>query len=201
MNSYDLNKVKYVFARLFVVAIQNMVHPTAFTHALEKSDFLKKIESDKYDDYFNKSILDIYESVTGSMLGEDDGFGVFNDAFWSAVSYFDLRLKTNKPFAYIFLKLPLEKLLDMYDVYHEMDFSSLLERFAELEKEKTILRALCEERHISLSKLSKGTGISANTLSKYNASDEALYKGSFQNIIEIATFLDVPISLFKEKAF
>lgn len=199
MNSYDLNKVKYVFARLFVVAIQNMVHPTAFTHALEKSEFIKRIENNKYDDYFNKSIKDIYESVTGNMLGEDNGFGVYNDAYWSAVSYFDLHLKTNKPFAYLFIKLPLNKMLNMYDVYHEMDFSALLERFNELEKEKTILRAICEEKHVSISKLSKGTGISVNTLSKYNASDNALYKASFQNIIEIAAFFDAPISLFKER--
>ena len=90
-------------------------------------------------------------------------------------------------------------MLDMYDVYHEMDFSALLECYNELEKEKTILRALCEEKHVSLSKLSKGTGISVNTLMKYNASDNALYKASFQNIIEIAAFLDAPISLFKER--
>ena len=201
MNNYDLNKVKYVFARLFVVAIQNMVHPTAFTHALEKSEFLQKIEANKYDDYFNKPVIDIFESITSNRISEDNGFGIYNDAYWSAVSYFDLHLKTNKPFSYLFLKLPLEKMLDMYGVYHEMDFSSLLERFNELEKEKTILRALCEEKHISLSKLSKGTGISVNTLMKYNASDNALYKASFQNVIEIATFLEVPLSLFKEKAF
>ena len=200
MIDYDIKTVKYTFARLFVLAVDNLMHQTAFTHALEKSEFIKKIESDKYDDYFNKSILDIYETITGNMLGEDNGFGIYNDAYWSAVSYFDLHLKTNKPFSYIFLKLPLEKMLDMYDVYHEMDFSALLERFNELEKEKTILRALCEEKHVSLSKLSKGTGISVNTLMKYNASDNALYRASFQNIIEIATFLDVSISLFKEKS-
>ena len=145
--------------------------------------------------------MDIFENITNNRISEDNGYGIYNDAYWSAVSYFDLHLKTNKPFAYLFLKLPLEKMLDMYDVYHEMDFSSLLERFKELEQEKTILRALCEEQHISLSKISKGTGISVNTLMKYNASDSALYKASFQNVIEIATFLDVPISLFKEKTY
>ena len=201
MIDFDIKIVKCTFVRLFVLALGNDMHPTAFTHALEKSEFLQKIEADKYDDYFNKPVLDVFEAVTGNKLSEDNGFGIYNDAYWSAVSYFDLHLKTNKPFSYLFLKLPLEKMLDMYDVYHEMDFSSLLERFNELEKEKTILRALCEEKHVSLSKISKGTGISVNTLMKYNASDNALYKASFQNVIEIATFLEVPLSLFKEKAF
>ncbi|MBO4703274.1 MAG: helix-turn-helix transcriptional regulator [Bacilli bacterium] len=196
MNNYDIEKVKYIFARLFVTAIQNETNLTAFTRGLANSDFVKKIEADKYDDYFNKSITDIFESIVTSYIKEDNSFGIYNDAYWSGISYFNLYLKLKKPFSYLFLKLPLEKMLDIYPVYHEMDFSSLVEYFEQLEQEKTILRALCEEQHISLSKLSKGTGISINTLAKYNANDSALYKASFQNVIEIATFFDAPISLF-----
>lgn len=199
MNNYDIDKVKYIFARLFVVAVQNMTNLNAFTRALEKNEFVQKIEANKYDDYFNKSIMEMFESITSSTIREDDSFGIYNDAYWSGVSYFDLHLKTNKPFSYIFLKLPFEKMLDIYDVYHEMDFSSLYEYFQKLEQEKTILRLLCEQSHKSLSKISKATSISINTLSKYNASDEALYKASFQNIIKIANYFDVPISLFIEK--
>lgn len=199
MNNYDIDKVKYIFARLFVVAVQNMTNLNAFTRALEKNEFVQKIEANKYDDYFNKSIMEMFESITSNTIREDDSFGIYNDAYWSGVSYFDLHLKTNKPFSYIFLKLPFEKMLDIYDVYHEMDFSSLYEYFQKLEQEKTILRLLCEQSHKSLSKISKATSISINTLSKYNASDEALYKASFQNIIKIANYFDVPISLFIEK--
>ena len=199
MNNYDIEKVKYIFARLFVTAIQNETNLTAFTRGLTNSDFVKKIEANKYDDYFNKSITDIFESIVTTYIREDDSFGVYNDAYWSGISYFNLYLKTNKPFSYIFLKLPLEKMLDIYPVYHEMDFSSFYELFQQLEQEKTILRLLCEQYRKSLSKISKATGISVNTLMKYNASDEALYKASFQNIIKIANYFDVSISLFIEK--
>ena len=196
MIDYDIKNVKEIFARLFVIANQNETNLTAFTRGLASSDFVKKIEADKYDDYFNKPIIEIFESTITSYISEDKSFGVFNDAYWSGISYFDLYLKTHKPFSYIFLKLPFEKMIDIYDVYHEMDFSSLYEYFQKLEKEKTILRLLCEQNHKSLSKISKATSISINTLSKYNASDEALYKASFQNIVKIAKYFDVPISLF-----
>lgn len=198
MNNYDIDKVKYIFARLFVIAVDNFTNFTAFTRGLEKSEFIQKIEADEYDEYFNKSILEIYENITSNILSEDDSFGVYNDAYWCAVSYFDLHLKTGKSFSYIFLKLPLEKMMDIYIIYHEMDFSSLYEYFQKLEKEKTILRALCQDYHSSLKKISKATGININTLMKYNASDEALYKASFQNIIKIAKFFEVPISFFIE---
>lgn len=199
MNNYDIEKVRYIFARLFVTAIQNETNLMAFTRSLANSDFIKKIEADKYDDYFNKSIIEIFESIVTCYIREDDSFGVYNDAYWSGVSYFDLYLKTHKPFSYIFLKLPLERLLDIYPVYHEMDFSSLYEFFQQLEQDKTILHILCEQYHASLSKISKATTISVNTLKKYNTSDEALYKASFQNIVKIANYFDVPISLFIEK--
>lgn len=199
MNNYDVDKVRYIFARLFVIAKQNMTNLNAFTHALEKNEFIQKIEANKYDDYFNKSIAEIFESITSNYIREDDSFGIYDDAYWSGVSYFDLHLKTNKPFSYLFLKLPLEKMLGIYVIYHEMDLSSLYEYFQKVEQEKTILRSLCQDYHSSLAKISKATSVSINTLSKYNASDEALYKASFQNIIKIANYFDAPISLFVEK--
>lgn len=199
MNNYDVEKVKYIFPRLFVIAIQNSVNPNSFTYSLANSEFIKKIEANKYDDYFNKSILEIYDSISCDYIKEDDSYGIYNDAYWSGLTYFNLYLKTKKPFSYLFLKLPFEKMLDMYPVYHEMDFSSLYEIFTQLEQEKTILRLLCEQHHSSLSKVSKATSINVNTLSKYNASDEALYKASFQNIIKIANFFNTSVSLFIEK--
>ena len=65
-----------------------------------------------------------------------------------------------------------------------------------LDKEKTILRALCEERGCSISKLSNETKISKATLSKYNSSDNALYKGSFQYLYKLGNYFDIPLSLF-----
>ena len=198
MIPYDIRKIKYIFPRLFVLAVKNQMHLRAFTCALEKSEFIQKVEADEYDDYFNKSILEIFENITSNTLSEDDSYGIYNDAYWSAVSYFELHLRTGKSFSYIFLKFPLAKMMDAYPVYHEMDFSSLYEYFQDLEKERTILRALCQDYRSSLAKISKATGISTNTLMKYNASDSALYKASFQNIIKIAKYFDVPISLFIE---
>ena len=77
-----------------------------------------------------------------------------------------------------------------------MDVSSLIQFFNKIEKEKTILRLLCEQKKCSLTKLSAATGINAATLSKYNASDDCLYNGSFQNITKIARYFDAPINLF-----
>lgn len=196
MSNLDIRKVKDLFSRLFVLAVQNKMNLTAFTKFLERSELVRKMEKGQYDDYFNKSLEQIFFDITNRKIDRDESFGVYNDAYWCGYSYFELRMRTGKPFVLLFLKLPLTKMMELYSIYHEMDISSLLEFFNQLDQEKTILRLLCEERKCSIPKLSSLTGISKTTLSKYNASDVALYKGSFQTIYRIALFFDVPLALF-----
>ena len=193
MNNFN---IRDLFARLFVLAIQNKVNFYSFTYQLERSKLAYKIEEDKYDEYLNKDIVDIFFDITYFQVKTDTSYGIYNDAYWCGYEYFELHKKNHKPFSFIFLKLPLEKMLSLYPVYHEMDFSNLEEYFNSIDRNKTILRALCEQRKCSLTELSLKTGISKATLSKYNASDDALYKGSLEIIYKIAKYFDYPISLF-----
>ena len=195
----DVRSTKELFARLFVFAIQNKVNFLAFTTELARSELVEKIQRGEYDDYFNKSLPDIFFDIMRNSVDEDCSYGIYNDAYWCGYSYFELHRRTQKPFSYLFLKLPLAKMMDVYPIFHEMDFSSLLDYFVRITKEETILRLLCEERRASLPKLCFATGISLATLSKYNADDEALYNASFQNIVKIAEFFDVPHSLFVKR--
>ena len=196
MSNLDLRMAKETFARLFVMAVQNEINFLAFTASLERSAFANLIEEDVYDDYFNTPLTRIFFDITKMHIEKDESFGIYNDAYWCGYSYFELQQRLKKPFSYLFLKLPLSKMMDIYPIFHEMDFSALLEFFEKEKDKKTILRALCEQRHCSLSKLSASTGINQATLSKYNADDEALLKGSFQNVYKISKYFNAPVSLF-----
>ena len=200
MNNYNLNVIEDIFSRLFVLAVQSKMNLNSFTNKLERSSFIEDIEKMDLEDISNKTVSEIYKSVTGEEV-IDNSYGVYNDAFWCGSSYFKLHFKLNKPFSYLFLKLPLEQLVDVYPILHEMDISSLVSFFLDVEKKKTILRILCENKRCSLGELSKNTSISVHTLIKYNNSDDNLYKASFQNIIFIATYFDVPIRLFMRESF
>lgn len=198
MNDYELDNLRETFCRLFVLAVRNKINFKSFTNMLSNSSFIESIEKDKYNDLFNKPIEQLLFSITGFETKEDNSYGIYNDAYWCGQNYFDLHIRTKKPFVYIFLKLPLEELMNIYSIYHEMDFSSLLEYFYKKEKEKTILRILCEEKRCSLNDISKTTALNLNALKKYNSSDEALYKASFQNISKLISYFDVNYLLFKE---
>ena len=196
MNNYDLDKIKDTFSRLFVIAIDNKMNLLSFTTNLEQSFFVKRIERKELLNCINLPMEELFFRITGFHILDDTSFGVYNDAYWAGDRYFKLYLKLKKSFSYLFLKFPLEKMLECYKVYHEMDFSSLLEYFMEEEKKKTILRLLCINKHCSLTDLSKATNIPLNTLKRYNLNDEYLYNGSFKYVIKIKEYFDVSTSLF-----
>ena len=196
MNHYELDHLRETFSRLFVLAVRNKINLTSFTNLLCQSEFLSKIERNKIEDIMNIPIEKILFSITGFEVKVDNSYGVYNDAYWSGQNYFDLYLRTRKSFTYIFLKLPLTEMMNIYSIFHEMDFTSLLDYFNKKEKDKTILRLLCEKKNCSLNDISKATSLSLNTLKKYNSSDELLYKGSFQNIAKLIRYFDVSYLLF-----
>lgn len=201
MNEYELSKIREIFSRLFVLAIKHKMNLKSFTFLLGKSTFINKIEKNIYDEYFDKPIEEIFNAITGLLIENDDSYGIYNDAYWAGYSYFNLYIFLHKNFAYLFLKLPLDKMLDIYSIFHEMDVSALIDYFNELETKQTILRILCTNKHCSLRDINIATSININTLMKYNACDESLYNGSFQNIIKLALYFDVPISLFMKENY
>ena len=196
MNNYEVDNLRETFSRLFVLAVRNKINFTSFTNLLCQSEFLSKIERNKIDDIINIPVEKILFSITGFEVKVDNSYGVYNDAYWSGQNYFDLHLRTKKSFIYIFLKLPLTEMMNIYSIFHEMDFTSLLDYFNKKEKDKTILRLLCEKKNCSLNDISKATSLSLNTLKKYNSSDELLYKASFQNIAKLIKYFDVNYLLF-----
>ena len=196
MSNFDTRKVKEMFARLFVLAVQNKINLQSFTTNLEKSEFVSKIENDQFSEYYNFSLEKIFFDITNKSIEHDTSFGIYNDAYWCGYSYFEIQQRIKKSFAFIFLKLPFNKLMDLYPIYHEMDISSLLDYFLKKDNETTILRLLCLRKGCSIPELSLKTGISKATLAKYNASDESLRKASFATVNKIVTFFEAPYSLF-----
>ena len=197
MIDYDLVNVREVFGKIFVLAVNNKINLAAFENMLVKSNFVKSIEQNEYDNIFYDSLEKIFVSITSKSVN-DTSYGVYNDAYWAGVSYFDLHYKLKKSFSYLFLKVPIEKMLNLYPVYHEMDFSSLLEEFEHIANQKTILQLLCKRKGVLLPKVAKSIGVSASTLVKYMYSDNSLYKASFQTVIKLVNYFEVPVNLFVE---
>ena len=182
---------KDYFSRLFVLAKINKVNLRSFSNMLFKYDDLILCYENEVP-----SLLDLFNKITGLYVQKDQSFGIFDDAYWCGTAYFYLREKTRKPLEYILLKLPLDQLIDLYPLYHEMDYSSLLEEFNKIEKEQTILKLIFETYHVNMVKLSKDINISLNTIKYYRQNDENLYSASFDKIYHLANYFNLPLKLF-----
>lgn len=192
--SYFINRD--LFARLFVIAKQNKMNFFSFSKAMLKSPIPKCIEDDIYCECFNKSLEDIFFDITSFRIEKDNSYGVYDDAYWSGFTYFELHQRTKYSFAFLFLRLPFIKMMDLYDVYHEMDITQLIIYLEDENKKKTIMSLLIEEKGCTLTKVAKETGIKLPTLNKYRQSDETLLNASFQKVYKLAKYFDYPMELF-----
>ena len=196
MNNYELYKTREVFSQLFVIAIKNKMNLDSFTFYLERSDLVLSTQKDIYSSKVDNNLKDLFYMITNYEVSDIEIEGIYNDAYWAGLGYFDLQQELKIPFSLLFLKLPLSKMLDIYSIYHEMDISSLVSYFISLNKEKTILRILCENKKCSLNDICKKTKIKLSTLKKYNESDSHLYSASFQNINKLVNYFNTTYSLF-----
>ncbi len=54
---------------------------------------MRKIEKGQYNDYFNKSLEQIFFDITNQKIDRDESFGVYNDAYWCGYSYLNCELE------------------------------------------------------------------------------------------------------------
>lgn len=184
------------FARIYVLAIEQRINLDLINEVLARSSLIANIERDNYSELYNNSIVSLVRYYFDCVPFEDDSLYKFNNAYWCGFVYMNIFYQYHKPFSYIFLKLPLKKLIDMYDVYHEMDIIAIYEIFEELSKQKTILQLLLEKHKINNKKLAKLSGVKNSTIVHMKQKDDYLYAGSFANVHRIALALNEPDNLF-----
>ena len=117
---------------------------------------------------------------------------------WLGEAYLRLYFKYHRSMSFLFLYLSLEKMCQMFSVYHEMDWSQLYQYFETLIDSKSMLSLLLKSRKMTAYQLSALSGISYQTIKNYTRSNRNIYNASFANISKISFILDVDIHLFEE---
>lgn len=117
-------------------------------------------------------------------------------AYWLGEAYIRLFFKFHKSIFYIFLYLPLDTMINLYPVYHEMDWIKLFEYFEANVKKNNLLPMLLKKRNLSINKLSTLTGISANTIQYYCLNDNHLFEAKYLYIDLLSQALKVKNNLF-----
>lgn len=187
--------------RIISIAVKRKIVFQVITQKLSDSDLLKEIENGDYFLILNYTPEELFSKIFDMDPVVETSYFKYDDAYWCGYIYANIFYRYDKNFPYIFLILPLEELLDMYPLYHEMDISSLFNYYDELEKKETLLSRLLKYRQIKATKLSILTGISFETIKYYKKNNQNIYNANFNTIKKIAIVLNIDDRIFLENNF
>ena len=194
IKTYYQNYIVNCIAAIITYGLNEGYSSVSIEEHIVSSLFINKLENNEYD--IESKMENIVESTYNTSLIKP--VDISFKGLFLAESYFKLFVNFNKSFEYIFLYLPLDYLLDKYDIYHEMDFSNLKNDFIKQTNESTIIKKLSKKRQIKLKEISKLTGLNANTINKYCRNNNFIYSASFNNIYKLSKLFAVKENLFIE---
>lgn len=197
--SYVYDLYKY-FSYVFHYGLKNKYSYGAIEENICKSELVKELENNiKHPRIYELNTKDYIKSIYNIDVEDDELNDMDSISFWLGEAYIRLFYHFNKSFEYIFSYLPIEEMIGVYPVYHEMDFSQLFEFFELKTKKKSILSVLLKKRGYSKGELSVLTGISVNTIKYYCKDEKNMYDASFENVTDISHVLSVDPNIFKKK--
>ena len=189
----DEEQIIETFASILTYGLNKGLSSSLIEEHILKSQFINDLEDNKFDNKLKDKV--ILKSIYKENIIEVDLSFL---SLFIAESYIRLFFDLNKSFAYLFLYWPLDQFIFKFDIYHEMDYSSLKIDFMERVHNTSLLKALIKSRHLKLNDVGKLTSININTLDKYMRSDKYLYAASYANIYKLAKLFNVKENIFIE---
>ena len=119
-------------------------------------------------------------------------FDVYNEFGWSGYAYMHLFLKMKITFEALFYLIPIQDMLNLYHLYHEMSISQLVE-YALNQLRFSMLDIVMKNSGVSSKELSFITGLSASTINALRYKKRDISKLEAGKLLRIATALDVKI--------
>lgn len=123
----------------------------------------------------------------------DGKIELFNQTLWAAELYIRIQDKTHLTFEAIFLYLPLEKAYQMYQIFHEMDFSQAIKYFISLTKKNSILSMAMHKNKVDGYELAKYADLSYPTISALRQQKRDINKVQAKSLYKISRYLHLRI--------
>ena len=142
----------------------------------------------------NKLMKEIFPEITINL----DNVPVHNQCLWAAESYLHIQENTGLTFEAIFLYIPIEIMYQYFPVYHEMDFSQIVDEFIKLFKKKSVLSVLSKKYGFSMREVAKAANISYETLLSLKQRKRDISKANYEMVYKISKFLHVRASTLAE---
>ena len=161
---------------------RTIAYSSAFS-LLEKSDITELAFSTKecvFSDIFNGYLINDYE------YSQYDVYG------WVGYTYIRLFFDLKITFESLFIVLPIDKTINMYPLYHEMDYLQTLE-FVKNKIKYSVLDEIMTFKSLSTQKLSRLSGVSFSTISALRYGKRDINKLEASSLLKLANALRVKV--------
>lgn len=180
----------YIFSR----AMHNKYTYEYIQKRISESEMINELENS------NVTLIAFssFEKNYSSMFDDYNDFEYKRDNVlnWISYAYIYLFINQQVTFETLFLLFPIQEMINLFPIYHEMDITKLDDCFYEKTK-YSLLDAIMNVRKVSSYKLAELTGISVSTIKALRYSKRDLNKLQFSYVRDIAKHLGVKIeSLF-----
>ena len=186
------------FERVLSVGYKLDYSTKAIERLISCSDYFQRIEEDKtgFPPMINDS--EIIDTLFSEITEQITDVPVYNQCLWAAESYLRIQESSKLSFEAIFLYIPIKKMYEYFDLYHEMDFSQIIGRFNKLYKDKSVLSILIDSFGYSMKDISKKYQISYETLNSFKQRKRDIRKANISTIVKLSKILHVRIETIAE---
>lgn len=198
MNSQYLNEYASNLERILSIGYEYNYSTPSLERSISYSSYFQNIEKDNkgFAPITNDVTLikDLFPNLKVDLLNMPH----YNQCLWAAESYLRIQGETGLTFECIFLYIPINKMYEYFPLYHEMDFSHIIDEFKRLYAEKSAFQLLVERYHYSLSNLSKEIDVSYDMLYSLKLRRRDIKKTSVEIVARLSQVFNVRIETIAE---
>lgn len=185
------------FERVLSYAYKNNYSLDSLERNISYSDFFQSLEVSRG---FAPIIDD--ETLVKSIFPDTDfdleGLVRFKECLWASESYLRIQEETHLTFEAIFIIYPIYRMYNNFDVFHEMDFSQIIDDFKTYQNKESVLSLLMDRFSYSINVVSLETGIPENTISSLKTRKRHMNKMNVENVSKLAKLFNVRIETIAE---
>ena len=198
MNEVYVQEYTDLLERVLSVAYKRNYYLPALERQISYSQFFRQIErSDNGQPPFivdNDLVKEIYPEINVSLADTP----VYEQCLWAAEAYIRIQESSKLSYEAIFLYIPIKKMYEYFDLYHEMDFIHIINEFYKLFKLNSVIGLLIKKCSISMKTVSKQIGIPYDSLYSYKSRRRDIKKMEAKSAYDLATLLRVRIETLLE---
>lgn len=198
MNTNYLYEYVNKLERILSIAYEYKYSLGAVEKMISYSSFFQNIEKDggSYAPITSEAAL--IKELFPDLNTDYDSVPTYNQCLWAAESYLRIQGKTGLTFECIFLYIPISKMYEYFPLYHEMDFSQIVQEFERLYKEKSVIAVLLDKYGYPLKEVSLKAKIPYDTLFGFKQRKRDISKANFETLYRLSRVFNVRMETISE---